>query len=94
MRVAFSLDRFLLWERRRKKFPRSEPRKVNWRVVLQVSLAALFVLGWASATWGLVWATGCLWLWPIAGGVLLMGGAGLTVWALVVEEKQQKGRPR
>jgi len=43
-----------------------------------------FLAGWGLATWGLVWAFRATWIWPLSGGLLLLGLAGYRPHAIVL----------
>jgi len=45
---------------------------------------AAFLAGWGLATWGLAWAFRATWLWPLSGGLLLLGLAGYRPHAIVL----------
>lgn len=54
---------------------------MKWAEIL-TALAAL--CGWGLFTWGLAGWSGVVWIWPLSGGLLLLGLAGYRlVWQVL-----------
>lgn len=56
---------------------------MKWAEAL-TALAAL--CGWGLLTWGLAGWSGVVWIWPLSGGLLLLGLAGYRlVWQVLMD---------